>query len=188
MIINIYGSQGGGKSLYLVKKGFEAYQKGFEVYTNFKVNFPHKILKFVDLKECTLNNAVVFIDEAHLWGLDARSSNSKNNKLLVKKFISQVRKQGVTLYTATQYPRQLDVRVRENSDYIIYCKKYVWDGEEKKILDVVQSEHFKKNVDIIIEVNIIRKYDSKEGIIYFMANPLYDLYDTREVIEMIEDG
>jgi len=185
MIINVYGSQGSGKTLYLVKKGKEAFDAGMQVYSNFGLKFKHKLLEFEDLKECKLFNAVVLLDEAHLWGLDARSSGSKTNKLLVKKFIVQVRKQDVTLYTATQLPRQLDVRVRENSDYIIYCKKYALKGTN--LIEIVQSEHYPKAIRMIVEVNVIRSFDYKEGKTYFLANTYYDYYDTTEVIQLIED-
>lgn len=187
MIICIYGGQGSGKTLFLVKKGFEAHKQGRKVYSNFALNYPHEIIDFEDLVECNLNKAVVLLDEAHIWGLDARSSMSKVNKKLVGGFIPQVRKQGVDLFATSQFPRQLDVRLRENSDYAFHMKKYLYDRKNKKLVDVTQSQQFSAEDIMLVEVAFMRNEDGKDGVFRFIANDFYKLYDTKEVVKLLDD-
>lgn len=186
MIILMLGSQGSGKTLFLTKKGYEAYKAGRTVYTNYEVGYPHKILEFEDLMECKLNNAIVLLDEAHLWGLDAREAMSKKNRSLVKQFIVQVRKQGVDLIVATQFIRQIDVRVRDNAEFYGFVRKYVYDSVNKNVFEAVQSQKYGSDVPIIIEVEFYKVEDGKTARYRFLANDVYDLYDTHEVIRMVE--
>jgi hypothetical protein len=62
MITCIYGQQGSGKTLYLVRRGIIAYTQGKTVYSNFKLKFPHKILYFKDIVDCKPQDAVVLIE------------------------------------------------------------------------------------------------------------------------------
>lgn len=73
MITCCFGQQGSGKTLYLVRRGIIAYTQGRTIYSNFKLKFPHKILYFKDILDSKPQNATVLIDEASLWGLNARS-------------------------------------------------------------------------------------------------------------------
>ena len=185
MICLVFGAQGSGKTLFLAKTGYEYYKKGYTVYSNFKLNFPYKELDFEQMLACEYNNAIILIDEAHLWGLDARDGMSKQNKELTKKFIVQVRKQGVKLYCASQRFRQLDVRLRENSEIVIRCKKYAMI--DKKIKEVFQSETFEINTPIIIELEYTHLDIERTVYKRFIANDYYSTYDTTQVIKMISE-
>ena len=184
MIIIVLGSQGSGKTLFLTKTAYSSYKAGQEIYSNFKLNFPHKRLEFKDMMACKYNNALIIIDEAHLWGLDARDSHSKLNKDLVKQFIVQVRKQGVILIVATQRPRQIDVRLRQNADIIIQARKHARINDKWR--NVIQSENFSKETLIYIELMITHLDVDKVKTTGFIANDYYNLYDTSEVIEIIK--
>jgi len=188
MIINVYGSQGSGKTLFLIKKGLEAFRNKREIYTNItSIKYPRKICTFEELMKCKLNNCLILLDEAHLWGLDARDFMGKKNKALVKQFIPQLRKQGTDLITSTQFPRQLDVRVKENSDYIVWVRKYLFDKKRKKLLNTVQSQFYDPKAPIVVECNWVSRDTMKEYKSYFIANKYYDFYNTREVIGMVKD-
>jgi len=134
--------------------------------------------------ECKYNNALIIIDEAHLWGLDARDCFSKINKDLVKQFIVQVRKQNVTLLVATQRPRQIDVRLRENADLIYQVRKHAKVNGKWK--NIIQSENFDRETLIYIELMITHLDYDKVKTTGFIANDYYDLYDTSEVIQIIK--
>jgi len=184
MIQLIVGNQGSGKTLFMAKMGLKAVNEGKKVYSNFKLNYEHTILTFDDLMGCKLNNCVVLLDEAHLWGLDSRDSLKRHNKALVKQFVVQVRKQGVILYICTQFPNAIDRRVRDNLDLMIACqKKILIDG---KLKEVIQSENFPDHINII-ELEVMRMYDNKVKYTGFIGNNSWGLYDTHEVIHMIDD-
>jgi len=186
MITIMVGSQGSGKTLYMTKTAFE--QQGVkDIYSNYKLNFSHKKADFKKMLSASYNNALILIDEAHIWGLDSRSCMSKNSKELVKKFIVQCRKQGVDLLLSTQRIRQIDVRVRENADFLITLVKWIYDPIQKKLCQAIQSQHYPKDHIIIIEQEVMRLDDGKMRTIYFKANDWYDKYNTREVIRLQED-
>lgn len=184
IITIVLGSQGSGKTLYLVKKGYEAYKKGLKVYSNFHLTFPHELLTYDQMIRCELKNCVVLCDEAHVYGFDARSSMSKGNLELVKTFVTQMRKNFVFGYFSSQRSRQLDVRLRANSDFALFCKKYSFDVKNKSIHEVTQSQQFKKDLPIIVKVDIVKGDDGSSSSIYFHANPYYKLYDTSQVIKL----
>lgn len=184
MILITLGQQGSGKTLFLVREGYKGFQRGMKIYSNFKLGFPHTLLDFKDIVESNLQNAIVILDEAHLWGLNSRDAMSKKNKLITSQFLVQCRKQGVLLYVCSQYLRQLDVRVRENADYILFCKKYLFDKDNNKVCEAVQSRNYRRDVPIIIEVEWNDIGQDKTAYQYFFGNELYTLYDTREVIHI----
>lgn len=184
MIFLIYGSQGSGKTLYLAKKGFEAHNKGMKVYSNFKLNFKHEILTFSQLINCELNNAVVLIDEASIYGFSSRQSMTKANIELVKTFIPQIRKNSVSLYASFQRPRQADVQLRSQSDYALFMTKFIYNKSDRILLDCTQSQQFNNDVIIIIKCDIVQGDTGKESSFTFLANPYYKLYDTTEVIKL----
>jgi len=160
------------------------------VYSNFKLGFPHTLLEFSNIVESNLQNAIVILDEAHLWGLNSRDAMSKKNKLITSQFLVQCRKQGVLLYVCSQYIRQLDVRVRENADYVLFCKKYLYNKTDHRVAAAIQSRNYRKGVPVIIEVEWNDIGQDKTAYQYFFANNLYRLYDTREVIkiqDIVED-
>jgi len=92
----------------------------------------------------------------------------------------------VNFYATSQRSRQLDVRLRTNSDFALFCKKYSFDVKNKSIHEVTQSQQFDKNTQIIVKVDVVRGDDGQTGTIYFHANPYYKLYDTSQVIKLTQ--
>ena len=187
MITCIFGKQGSGKTLYLVRQGRRAQLRGKKVFSNFKLKIPHTLITFEDMKNCKLSNCILLVDEAHLWGLNARQSNSKKNILITSQFIPQLRKKSVDAYFTTQYPRQIDVRVRENADYFCWCKKYLFDPYTRKLGNVQQSKILNPKVRIIIEVELLDLSEDKDARMYFIGNQFYKYYDTEEVIKVQDE-
>jgi len=185
MIIIITGNQGSGKTLFGVRWCYNNYLKGDNIYSNLKLNFPHKMMKFNELMQCKYNNATILIDEAHLWGLDSRRSFSKINTQLTAKFVVQTRKRGVTLIVVTQKLRQIETRVRSNADYHVEVRKKVLING--KFETVSQSSEYESDVPVVIEAKILDIQAETFGSKKILANDYYGLYDTVEVIEMIDE-
>ena len=184
MIIGCYGSQGSGKTLFLVRCAKIYSDRGKDVYSNFHLNFPHKILNFHDVVDCTLSDAIVIIDEAQLWGLDSRSAFSKTNKHITKKFLLQCRKMNVLLLFSSQRMRQIDVRCRENTCYVCWCRKLVWNG--LVWIDAIQSKNYPVNIPQKIAINCINMDNAKQKKFSFVGNKYFDMYDTSEIVQMQE--
>lgn len=81
-------------------------------------------------------------------------------------------------------PRQLDVRVRENSDYNYFCQKYIYTHSGLVLAE--QTKEYSENVPIIIKVEMLQVGTDKFRNMYFKANNIYKYYDTEEVIKIQE--
>lgn len=167
MIFGIAGGIGQGKTLamvwYLLR---EHLQLNKTVYANFHLKgIPYKYLTFDDLMQMAeegfdFRNAVIVIDEAHIW-LDSRTAASKLNRLFTY-FVLQTGKEDINLYYTTQDFGQVDIRLRQRTDFAIRVKR---------------------RGDVIL-ANVI--YLPEEHVVT-MAIPgpaVYQFYDTREKVEL----
>lgn len=183
MLYLITGNQGDGKSLLAVKKAFEAYCKGKKVYSNIKLNFPCFPININDIIECRLSNGVVIWDEIHRY-ISNRKSVSKNSIAICDGFLSMVRKQGLEVYGITQRPRKVDLRYRDELNYLFECTKYAYlKGTWQRYLH---------NADLPIEVPIMIKIIVTEidtGLQIednFIGNNWFNMYDSKEIIKVVE--
>lgn len=181
MITLIIGRQGSGKTLFLVKKAYEYYLEGKTIYSNIKLNFPFKQIDYDDIVNCRLKNSVVILDEIHLL-LSARNSMSKMSRLICDGFLSMVRKMGLTILASTQTERKVDVRFREEKDFLIACNKYVYTN--KKWTEVLHSQNLNKKIPIMICMDIREEFSMKWITMSFLGNKFFDLYDTTEVVKV----
>ena len=180
MIILVFGSQGSGKTLFLVKESLSAYHRGETVYSNFNLKIPHKILHFDDIINTRLERCTCIIDEAHIWGgLNARQSMSKRNIEITNNFVSQCRKKDVLLLCSTQLPRNLDVKLRENASYYIFCSKKVWKGNSW--VEAIEGCDYEKS-PIVITLEVLHLATEKCVTVRFSGNEFFGLYDTTEII------
>jgi len=183
MILSIIGDIGSGKTLSGVKYCYDQYKKGFTIFTNIRLVFPKikgcgKVVKldgqfFKDYTASKFNliNAVVFIDEAHVF-FDSRNAMMKRNKIF-SKFVTQSRKRSVDVLLTTQdkTPQlflssgQVELRARKLTDYIIFCQTY------------------KKGKNTYIIQTVCDRYGLAVKKKIFPANPYFSLYDTMEIID-----
>ncbi len=181
MIVGIIGKRGTGKTITMAKTVMDMLKKGKTVYTNFHINkkaIPkkyHSKIKLLDsdffknYKDFKLYNCALFIDEIYVY-IDSRSSMSKRN-ILWSYFINQTRKRDVDLYFTTQFFRQVELRLRENTEIFIF------------------PQIIKQKNDIFI-VNKIFSYGDtlkKIGREVFKGNDYFDVYDTDEIISFDDD-
>lgn len=181
MIHLITGMQGSGKTLFLVKKAYEFYLKGKKIYSNVALNFPYKPIDYNDIINCKYNNAVVIIDEAHRL-LPSRRSLSSVNIEICDGFISQVRKQNLELFLSTQTQRKIDIRIREEADYIYLCEKWVFINKIWK--QQAESSDLDKKIPVIISVTVCQTFSSEFLQFNFNGNDYYNLFDTKQIIQV----
>jgi len=162
---------GKGKTLSAVRYLYKWYRKGFTIYSNIHLKFPHVYIgmqKLVDYAnaETYLDKSIVFLDEAHTL-LDSRNSASKRNKVL-SYFIVLTRKMGCNLVYTTQRYHQIDKRLRDNSDIVILCNTKELKGEKYTHNLIMIKEEF----------TIITKHDT------FKSSDYYGLYNTKELVKI----
>ena len=108
------------------------------------------------------NNVNVFIDEGYTW-LESRISGSKLNKL-ISYLLFQSGKRGLDIYITAQLFSTVDLRFREQSSLIIYCKKV-----KDNFYYTIHNRETGTYKQFIMTKEIAEQY--------------FPLYDTYEIIE-----
>lgn len=183
LVIGFIGQVGSGKSLSLVYEAYKYYLRGHTVYSNIKLNFPFIPLTFGRLQQMIenkeqLQDAVLLIDECHVF-IDSRNSMKKRNKI-VSYFILQTRKRNVRLLYTTQHLAQVEKRLRDTTDIIVFNKNL------SNQTSLVSSGEYKPTY--IRQEFLFQWSDNpkpKTRVIY--GDPVFSLYDTREIIDMEDD-
>jgi len=159
MKISLIGNIGSGKTLFLAIIGKHSKR---EIFSNFQLNLPlYNELEIIDLLDLK-NNIIVFIDEAYTW-LESRTSMSTLNRYL-SYIIFQSRKRNIDIYTTSQMFSSIDIRLRQQSDIIIECKRvnndflYTFKDSNNRIIS-----------KFILPYNKAKKY--------------FPIYDTYEIVE-----
>lgn len=123
-IIGIVGDRGGGKTLTAVNIVDEYQKAGLKVFSNFElIGIPYEHIEFNDIVDFPeyLHDGVIIIDEAHI-GTDAYDFFSKRVREITK-FATQIRKRRLIFLYTTQVFTQVAKRLRQQTDYIMYCNE-----------------------------------------------------------------
>lgn len=189
MIILFIGQVGSGKTLSMTWEGWQYYTQGYQVYSNYSLTFPEfpgckkpilltkKLFDTMIKEKHQLQNAVILLDEIHIW-IDSRGSMEKKRKGITY-FILQTRKRNVRLLATTQHPHQVDKRLRDSVDILSFCsnmsnKSSLVKDPNTKVM-IMQQSVFQWREGMKPKVRVLH------------ANPIYKLFDTKEMIDMGED-
>jgi len=173
VIITYIGKMGSGKTISMVRQAHIYFLEGATIYSNIHLNFPYKPLTYELLQmyandEKLFVNAVFIIDEAYIF-FDARESMSKKNKIIAQ-VVLQSRKKSIKFLISTQNFLQIDVRVRNMTDYVVLCKS-IFVGDNHYVNLTYQFED---------------DYGTTQKRLYrYHANPYYELYNTNEVVRLM---
>lgn len=170
MIIFYFGDPGSGKTLSMIKDAADIYkERHCDIYSNTHLfNLPYTLITQEDLlnwanESTSFENAIILITEAHVFGLDSRTSMKKSNRVL-SYLLTQMRKKKCSVLADSQYPRQIDVRLRDLSDITVECHHNM--GSDMFFNKI----RIKKMNGIVMKTRI------------FNGTPYYKYYDTEEVI------
>lgn len=112
------GKMGAGKTLSMSFYGSViAKVMNVPLYANYGLDGAQRIETVKEL--WAIDNAIVCWDEIWLT-LDARLWS---NNVFLTRFINQTRKKKIALFYTTQHIRQVELRVRNGTDVLIYCEK-----------------------------------------------------------------
>lgn len=113
-----------GKTLAMVMWELDSYQRGRKIFSNIQLGFPHEPLQFSDVAledaaggKSPYWNGHVGIDELNFF-FDARRSMKPEN-IQFSAWLLQQKKQGCNLTGTTHDLMSLDLRLRDNYDYLI---------------------------------------------------------------------
>jgi len=167
-IIALIGDRGGGKTVTLTALGKMLQARGLTIFANFTLyDTDYQHIEFNDIVDFPeyLHDGVILIDEAHI-GTDAYAFFTKRVKEITK-FATQTRKRKLIFIFATQVFTQTAKRLRDLTNYIIYC----------------QTTDFSD----IFELRVHDRGTENQGYIktlYLHGEPFYKYYDTDEIIEL----
>lgn len=191
MIIGILGNLSSGKTLLAIKLIYDELKKNpnKKIFSNIKLNFKYEHIDFESLVSNIINNSsmffnsIVLADELHLLAESRRSSSDLN--LTITKFITQLGKLNCIMIYTSQIFSQVDVRLRELTDILVFCER-VSENLEPLFL---KSRIVKEKIYIRCELLIKRYGGIKYTSVKFVFNPqeYYGLYDTREVVMLDRD-
>lgn len=172
LISGLIGRMGSGKTLSCVRYAYQYWKQGYKIYSNINLKFPYTPYNIQDLINWTSNDydlqkSIILLDEAHIF-LDSRNSANKRNKI-ISYFLLQTRKKGCHLFYTTQRIHQVEKRLRDNSDNLIFCSTRKFQGELYTQNIILQA----------LEVGVRQKK------IVFKSSIYYPLYDTREVVRSL---
>lgn len=124
--IGVFGPQGSGKTTIamLFARHFQQLNKNITIYTN--INATGDNLKVIsDLAEIPFQDGkpkIFILDEA-MFTIDSRNSSSKQNKVWTKALALFRKSQVILSIFITHTPSMLDVRVRDQLEFIIMARK-----------------------------------------------------------------
>jgi hypothetical protein len=181
MIHLVLGRQGSGKTLFLVRQAYLAYKKGKKIYSNIKLNFPFNELDYQDIIDCKYHDAIILLDEVAQL-LPARRSMKKSSVSIVDGFLSMARKLNVEIWGTTQTPRKVDVRFREEADYIYFCDKFAFKNYQW--MKVLHNQNLAVNIPLMVSLQVIETISGEQIKYSFLANPYFSMYDTKQIIKV----
>lgn len=163
----------------MTREAYKYYLRGHRVFSNYRLSFPHTILTAKKLyslieEKDQLQDCVLLLDELHVW-LDSRASMRKKQRIITY-FILQTRKRSVRLLCSTQHFDQVDKRLRNTTDILVFCK------------NLSNKSSLVKGGITILEQEAFEQYGrgSPRREVY-CANPYYGLFDTEEIIDFLEE-
>lgn len=169
MVIGFIGKMGSGKTLNMTKWALMLKKAtGLEVFANYHITGCHYWNKIKTIQNET--NIIVVVDEIHVL-FDSRDWDTKERYKFTQWF-TQIRHRGIIFIYATQRTDTLEKRIRNHTDYMIWCQKINKNGITfiEKIYDTQMS------LDSAIYCKTIKTPENK-------VKWLYDTYDTTEIIE-----
>jgi hypothetical protein len=132
------------------------------------------------------------LDEIHIW-FDSRASGKKRN-VIFSYFINQSSKNDIDIYYTTQFSRQVEIRMRLNTEIVVESVARVVLYQTPTSKPQILENYRQKPNDyrtIAYITNFITKFSDtgrdKVTKRIYKANKYFKLYDTRQVIKQQSD-
>jgi len=168
MLVAIVGRMGSGKTLLMsVLLTFLRLKISSEyIYVNYSLSGSTKISNARELLK--IKNGIVGLDE--FWA--SMDSRLWKDNVFLTRWVLQTRKKNLLVFYTTQNFRQIDIRVRQATDLLIFCEK----------ITSSTSTFFKFIFLNPLNSRMLKSFKVLES----EMKKLYYLYDTFEAIKLIK--
>lgn len=197
MIIGFIGQRNSGKTLSMTIEAYKKYLQGYKIYSNYHLNFPYTPFTVDDLMTFAesgmyFGNSIFLIDEIHIY-FDSRCSGKKRN-IIFSYFLNQSSKNDIDIYYTSQFSRQVEIRMRLNTEIVVESVARVVVYKDKYSKPIILENYRPKPNDyrtIAYITNFITKFSDtgldKVTKRIYKGNKYFKLYDTRQVIKQQSD-
>ena len=171
IITGIIGNLGTGKTLLMTVLGYRLYNRGYNIYANYKLGFDYTLLKTVEILEeiKTKKKNAMLLDE--IWiSADARQSMSDRN-IIISRMIAQSRKKDCEVLYTAQWISQIESRIKTLTNMLFHPKIFLTDN--KGIPVVLKVDIYYR--EIMGDLDFVKT-------IYMNTYGIEQLYDTSEII------
>lgn len=203
--IAIVGEPGSGKTATLAYMGMMYYQQGFKIHANFELFLPqsdgskqpicHSIRTYKDFNN--IRNGYFLGDELWSW-IDARMSMSDANMFL-SDVLLKARKRHFNLINTVQHLSQLEKRIRNITQYIIYPKSIITDPQSGERIEIKQDilhpidmtpylPYTKIHAFVTVPDPVTGVYDKVVNEFEFPLASVASIYNTDEEVEGLLSG
>lgn len=170
MLTLVLGDRGSGKTLWLTMMALKSNR---EIWSNYEIYIERfKKLREIDIMDLP-PNIEVMIDEAYTW-LESRLSMRGLNRYM-SYIIYQLRKSNRGIFLSAQDTITLDVRARNQIDYLVYCQRKPNENKDWRYWDFKYEIACKRTNRIRV---LILKYEK--------AIPYFEYFDTYEIVEPLD--
>jgi len=175
IVIGFIGKMGSGKTLNMTKWALMLKENtGLEVWANYHIKGCHYWNKIKKIQDQV--NIIVVVDEIHVL-FDSRDWDTKERYAFTQWF-TQIRHRGIVFIYATQRTDTLEKRIRNHTDYMIWCSKQstLNAKKEKQYIFTEKIYDTQMSLDQAIYCKTLKTPEKN-------AKWLYNVYDTTEIIE-----
>lgn len=181
----ISGLKGSGKSYYTSIMSYELYKQGYEIFSNYTLNFPFTFIASIeDLMNITpKGKGIMILDDAERW-ISCRTWTSRKVQNIMEIILNMGKKgEGVSLWYTCKIFENVDKWLRDCTDMVAETSLQMIDYpatyEEYDDFNILE------NLALIIQyIRIDGKPDSIDVI--WNLHEYKNLYDTKELIRDIK--
>lgn len=187
MLTLITGGLGSGKSLMSVILSLIEKSDHKRIVSNFDISNTNEKFQLKKFLKRQYNDCMIILDEVYQY-IDSRNSLDSQNKFF-SYILYQSRKKSLDLYIIAQQQQSIDIRFRDLTDYIIYCKK-LRDGFYYVLEDIAQQTNAQIKLSFQHAEQFFPYYDTNEVIFetdnfYISQDEIAEYCETiaKEIIE-----
>ena len=178
-VIAFVGKPRTGKTLHMSIMAHDDYKKGYSIFSNYTLKFPHvqmtvKDMLSIPFDDVERNPKTLCIQEADKV-FDSRRS-MRNENVLLSSLTGQSGKRNLNIYYDTQFFNRIDMALRDVTEYAVICSVFV---------NPLTKE------PLCFDYTMIDLYDYSQKqykIPAMVMKPFFEIYDSYETTKPITES